>query len=190
MEELISYLYDGEFTFYADVYQLHKKWDHSIIPDINSYPKNTSNWTLRKGEDGFYRGVVRSDGMKKVKPKKQIYGGKLYVLLNGSSLSAAAEFASFIRQYRPGTFIGDEAGGNKVQNTSGYSLTIGLPHSKVIVSIPILLWKMNVSIENDGHGITPDHFVRNTIAEEIAGEDSILRFAYQLIDNSIDQEER
>ena len=184
VEELISYIYNKEFVFYKDVYQLHKKWDISIIPEISEYPKNISSWTLKKGTDGYYRAMIGVDGKKKVKPSKNNYSGKLYILINGSTLSAAAEFTSFIKQYRQAVFIGDEAGGNKTQNTSGYDLKIGLPNSKIIVAIPIILWKMNVAFENDGHGIKPDYFIKNSIQEEINNEDRVLNFTYEFIKKS------
>lgn len=115
------------------------------------------------------------------KPKKDTYKENLYILINGSTLSAAAEFASFIKNYRKATFIGDEAGGNKVQNTSGYSLIIGLPNSKIIAAIPIILWKMNVDFKNDGHGVIPDYSVSNTIEDEINSRDGVMEFTLDLI---------
>ena len=183
VEELISYLYNQPFTFYKDVYQNHKRWDPSIIPEINSYP-SSSGWALKKGEDGYFRASVGADGTKRIRPKKNTFGGKLYILINGSSLSAAAEFASFMKDHRKTIFIGDEAGGNKVQNTSGYHLIIGLPNAKIVVAIPIILWKMNVSFENDGHGIKPDHWIQNSIEEEINNEDAVLDFAFELMRKS------
>ncbi len=184
VEELISYLYSKPFQFYGDVYQLHKKWDLSIIPAIHHYPQGNANWTLKKGGDGFFRGIVGNDGLKMAKPKKQVYKHNLYLLTNGNTLSAAAEFASFIKYYRPAIFIGEEAGGNKFQNTSGYALQIGLPNSKLIAEIPIILWKMNVEVENDGHGIKPDYWVRNTIENEVQHTDSVLNFAIRHIQNT------
>ena len=184
VEELISYIYGQEFIFYEDVYQLHKKWDTSIIPESSRYSKITAKWAYKKGEDGHYRAIAGNDGMKKRKPKKNYFQGELYVLINGSSLSAAAEFASFIKQYRKATFIGDEAGGNKTQNTSGRWLILVLPNSKIYALIPFVLWKMNVNFENDGHGIKPDYYIQNSIQEEIKNEDAALQFTYELIKQS------
>lgn len=185
VEELISYIYGQEFVFYDDVYRLHKDWDTSIIPEISQYQKNISSWAQKKGADGYYRAIAGTDGVKRTKPEKNNFKGKLYILVNGSTLSAAAEFASFIKQHRKATFIGDETGGNKVQNTSGDWLIIGLPNSKVLVFIPYVLWKMNVDFENDGHGIKPDHFVQNSIEEEINNQDKVINFTNELIKKSM-----
>ncbi|MFD0862531.1 S41 family peptidase [Sungkyunkwania multivorans] len=185
VEELISYIYGEEFIFYDDVYRSHKDWDPSIIPEISQYQKNISSWAFKKGDDGYYRAITGSDGMKRKKPKKNYFQGELYILTNGSTLSAAAEFSSFVKQYRKATFIGDETGGNKVQNTSGDWLVIGLPNSKVYAFIPYALWKMNVRFKNDGHGIKPDHFVQNSIEQELNNEDRVVTFTYEMIKRSM-----
>lgn len=44
---------------------------------------------------------------------------------------------------------------------------------------------MNVDFENDGHGVKPDHFIQNSIQEELAGEDAVLEFTYELIKKSM-----
>ncbi len=185
VEELISYIYDQEFQFYIDVYRSHKTWDTSIFPEVSQYPKNISGWAFKKGEDGYFRAIAGIDGMSKTKPKKNNFTGKLYILTNGSTLSAAAEFASFVKQYRNATFIGDETGGNKTQNTSGDWLIIVLPNSKIIAFIPYVLWKMNVNFENDGHGIRPDHFIQNSIQDEMNSVDGVQNFTHRLIKKSM-----
>lgn len=182
VEELISYIHGVQFQFYQDVYRLHKDWDTTIIPERSQYPENISSWAHKKGADGYYRAIAGTDGMKRIKPKKEVYGGNLYILTNGSTLSAAAEFAAFVKQYRKAIFVGEETGGNKTQNTSGEWLIIGLPHSKVFAFIPFVLWKMNVDFENDGYGISPDYWVRNSIQQEIKGDDAVLDFTFELIE--------
>lgn len=188
VEELISYIYGQEFIFYNDVYRKHKDWDTSIIPKISQYQKNISSWAFSKGSDGYFR-ASGSDGTKKTKARKNNFKGELYILTNGSTLSAAAEFASFVKQYRKAIFIGDEAGGNKVQNTSGDWLIIGLPNSKVLAFIPYVLWKMNVDFKNDGYGIKPDYYMQNSIEDEINNRDAITNFTYELIKKSMANKE-
>jgi len=180
VEELISYINPKPSIFYKDVYQLHKKWDKSIIPSISEYPKDISQIALRKGNDNFYRNKG-SDGTKINKPKKNVYPHELFILTNGNTLSAAAEFTSFIKQHRKATFIGEESGGNKVQNTSGDWLKFLLPNSKLAILIPYVVWEMNVDFDNDGYGIQPDHWIRNTIEDELNNTDRALNFTKTLI---------
>jgi len=46
--------------------------------------------------------------------------------------------------------------------------------------IPIILFDMNVSFENNGHGIIPDHIIRNSIDDEIHGIDAVMEYAKKL----------
>ncbi|GAA4272050.1 S41 family peptidase [Aquimarina gracilis] len=184
VEELISYVYNKEFQFYEGIYQLHNKWNKDIIPEISDYPAMRMGWTyLKKEKNGLYK-TTAGDGLNVVKPKKTVYNGKLYVLLNGNSLSAAGEFASFIKQYRNAIFIGEESGGNKVQNTSGDWLKIALPNSKLVIAIPYILWKMNVNFKNDGHGIKPNYLITNTITDELNNYDRAMDFTINHIRKS------
>ncbi|MEL6535846.1 MAG: S41 family peptidase [Bacteroidota bacterium] len=183
VEALLSYLYDQPFVFYKGVYQAHKQWDTSIIPEVAEYPKISFGWAyLKKDPSGLYR-ILFTDGIKQIKPKPDVYTGPLYILGNGNSLSSSGEFASFIRHYREATFIGEEVGGNQVQNTSGQDLIIQLPHSKLLAKIPFVLWKMNVDTENNGHGVQPDYWIRNTIQQELNQEDAVMKFTLDYIAN-------
>ena len=58
-------------------------------------------------------------GMKKSKPNKPQYGGKVYVLTDAGSFSATGETTGIIKHYNRATFIGEEPGGNPYQNVSG-----------------------------------------------------------------------
>jgi C-terminal processing protease CtpA/Prc len=53
-------------------------------------------------------------GLGNFKPNKNNYTGNVYVLVDGGSSSAAAEFAGIIRKHNRATFIGSESGGNPV----------------------------------------------------------------------------
>jgi len=181
VEALLSYLCDQPFVFYKGVYQAHRQWDTSIIPAVAEYPKISLGWAyLKKDPNGLYR-ITITDGIKKVHPQPNVFRGHLYVFGNGNSLSAAGEFGSFIKHHREATFIGEELGGNQVQNTSGQDLIMLLPHSQLAVKIPFVLWKMNVDTENDGHGVQPDYWVRNTIQQELSDEDAVMKFALKHI---------
>ncbi|MBC8082876.1 MAG: hypothetical protein H7Z21_06640, partial [Hymenobacter sp.] len=41
------------------------------------------------------------------KPNENSYNGKLFILINGLSFSAAAEFCSIVRSNQRGKFIGE-----------------------------------------------------------------------------------
>ena len=44
---------------------------------------------------------------------------------------------------------------------------------------------MNIDSKNSGHGIKPNHWVRNTNENELNGEDSVMGFTLELIKKSM-----
>ena len=80
-----------------------------------------------------------------------------------------------------GTFIGQETGGGYYGNTSGYSETFVLPHSKIEIEIPALKFEMKV---NDlipfGKGVIPHHKVIPTFEQLLKGHNAALSFSLKL----------
>lgn len=183
-QELLSYLLDKEFVMYKDVYTITKKIkDKKYYSNQGVFWLNTFSWLkLKKTMDNHYS-LRKIEGMDVFSPKKDNFKGKLYILINGKSFSATGEFTSFLKNNRNVIFIGEEVGGNKVQNTSGISYVITLPYSKQKVKIPLVVWEMNVDYKNDSHGIKPDYWIRNTIDQELNDYDSVLNFTLEFIKN-------
>ncbi len=185
-QELISYLYNKEFVMYKEVYTIANK-----IKDKKYFKKqgvgwlNLMSWTRVKKEKEHYYTPRNDEGRDTYTSKKNAFQGQLYILTNGNSFSAAGEFASFMRHGTGAVFIGEEVGGNKFQATAGVSYTVILPHSQQKVSIPLVVYKMNVNAENDGHGVKPDHRVRNTIEDELEGKDRVMDYAIDLAKRSM-----
>lgn len=117
-------------------------------------------------------------------PTVNVYTGKLYVLINGVSFSATGEVAGMLKSYRKDAiFIGEETGGNPTQNTSGVMVMMSLPNSKVRVMQSLICFETNVNFENNGYGAGPDYPVKNTIEQEIKGEDGVMRWTLDFIKN-------
>jgi C-terminal processing protease CtpA/Prc len=186
-QELISYLYDKEFKLFRKIYTITNK-----IEDKKYYKNegvflfnNVISWLkLKKVKENYYRANTKGSNL--YSPKADNYKGNLYILINGRSFSATGEFTSFIKHHRNAVFIGEEVGGNKFQNSSGIPYYITLPNSKLRMLIPTILWELNVDVENDGHGVKPDYWVRNTITDEMEHRDSVMDFALHLIEESLE----
>lgn len=181
-QELISYLYDKEFILFKNISTITNQ-----IEDKKYYKQEGVFWfntlvrwfKLEKTATNYYR--AKTKGTDLYFPKADNYKGKLYILTNGRSFSATGEFASFIKHHREAVFIGEEVGGNQYQNTSGLSYYITLPHSKLRMFIPTVLWELNVAIQNDAHGVQPDYFVKNSITDELEHRDAAMDFVFELI---------
>ncbi|MBA2339269.1 MAG: hypothetical protein H0V88_02655 [Pyrinomonadaceae bacterium] len=118
-------------------------------------------------------------------PRKDAYQGKIYVLTSGLTYSGGSEFASIIKGNRQATFIGEETGGGYYGNTSGSYIRLTLPHSQIIIRIPLL--KFVVEVGGDipfGRGVIPDYEIQPTIDEYLNGVDAEMNYALKLIRDS------
>jgi len=71
------------------------------------------------------------------------------------------------------------------ENVNGtYDLkTDGLkPNSKNVAIIPLILWKMNVTFENTGRGVIPDHVVKPSIEDVLGKRDVVMDYTIGLIE--------
>ncbi len=113
-------------------------------------------------------------------PRSNHYAGKLYVLINGASGSMAAVVASFIKEYKTATFIGEESGGTMEGNTSEAYTFLVLPNSKIRVMIPLTKKVYNLNAIK-GRGVLPDYNIAPRIDDLLNAVDTELNFALDLI---------
>ncbi len=177
--ELLAYLYDQSFDFYTEM---------STV--VNKIP-NPKHYEEFPGIGNIYVGIaVKKEGdqynVKQLKrtldcaPLNPRFKGQVYVLTNPSSYSATGEMSGVLKSYTNAIFIGEEAGGNPVQNTSGMMLPLVLPNTGVKFQMSFVLFVTNVTFENTGYGILPDYPRRPSFEEHISGEDVVLKYALEL----------
>lgn len=92
------------------------------------------------------------------KPKKTAYTKSLYVLVNGSSFSAASTLASKLQSAGRAEILGEETGGAAKWAVAGQYAVKQLPHSRLL--LPIGLMKVTSYTHGKehrkGHGVDPD----------------------------------
>ena len=178
--DLFGYLHPEPFTFYREISLITRN-----IPDNRLYKDKLFLQELlipfRTKKEGDIYHVKGIAGTKIYPPLSPRFDGPVYVLINGSSFSATGEMTAILKEHDRVVFVGEEAGGNPVQNTSGIMLQLVLPHTKLNVTNPAVLWKMNVSFENTGHGVVPDYPVSLTIEGLLARKDEVMEFTKKLI---------
>lgn len=113
-------------------------------------------------------------------PQKNNFKGKLYVLTNGGSFSNSAIVCSALQAYHRCAFIGEETGGNPNVIAGGGKYTT-LPKTRTQILVPNLQFEIRLKAQNPGTGIQPDHLVKPTLQDILAGRDPILNYTYQLI---------
>ncbi len=120
-------------------------------------------------------------------PQENPFLGKLIVLAGGVTYSGGAEFCSLVREYREDAlFVGEEVGGGYYGNTSGYSLTLTLPHSKIQVEVPLIRYVLDVDGQAEGTGVLPDFPIETPIEDFLSGRDRPLEVAFDLAKIPID----
>ncbi len=115
------------------------------------------------------------------KPVENPYNGKVFILINGLSFSATAEFCSIIRSNQRAKFIGEETGGTYYGNTSGNFVDTILPNTQITVSLPTTKYTMAVKeAKFKDRGIIPDYILIPTINDIIKNKDVQLNYAIKL----------
>ncbi|UGU14454.1 S41 family peptidase [Sinomicrobium kalidii] len=184
---LFAYLTDKDYRKYKYVelsafsYSFYQYTDYNNSKDQKEFEKDLKEEHYL-ADDGR---ILRKPGVEKQEElKENPFLGNVYVLTSGWTYSGGAEFANLMRQHTDAVFVGEEVGGGYYGNTSGYSLELRLPHSKLKVDIPILRFVMDVEGLPFGRGALPDYDVQPTIEEYLKGNDIQLEFVNKLISNS------
>lgn len=87
---------------------------------------------------------------------KNAFKGKIYILINHGTFSAASLMATAIKEQRQCTLIGEETGGGRAGSDAGMGANIVLPYTQCEVLIP-LSWTDSMSSQPDsGEGLKPD----------------------------------
>jgi hypothetical protein len=119
-----------------------------------------------------------------MKPVASPYAGKLYILVNGATGSAASILATLIRVNRKDAiFIGEESGGDMEGPVSGDGLSIVLPNTKLRAEVPYIKRVVNLNgyPNKKGRGIIPDHHITPTPEDLTDIKDAELNFTLKLI---------
>jgi len=136
-----------------------------------------SEWTDRNKKKHFPRYAIG-----KFSPKKKAFTGKLYVLINGGTYSAAGQFSSVIEKYSRGIFIGEEAGGNKaIIGGFFFPRKTSLPHTGIEISPARLYTFYREPNTNNGHGVYPTYTIVPSIQDIGEGRDPVMELALNLI---------
>jgi C-terminal processing protease CtpA/Prc len=118
------------------------------------------------------------------KPQKQyFFHGKVFLLTNGGTFSAAAYLASYLKYLAGATVIGEESGGSLAGTNAMLFVFIKLPETKVYVRFPLYRVNYDLDIKDDGLGIKPDFPVSYTFLDLQNKQDKEMQKVYELVDD-------
>jgi C-terminal processing protease CtpA/Prc len=191
ISSLMSYLADSSYQIIKKI--IAKKPD----PTQNNYTAYFNPSITRSHKAGYLTGqkegnwyaIGTSAEIGKIigytpKAKKDNFKGNLYVLIGGGTFSNAANFTAALKVYRKNVvFIGSETGGTELGCGGGTNQELTLPHSKVVVTIPLMRLISASSNPKDGRGLIPDVEVLYTPEAITQKQDLELEKALQIIDS-------
>lgn len=186
LRKLLSYILNEpsrERGGYAVVNKIgaFKSFEHCM----NYIPIDTifKEFTPAEGREGFYN----FDDAAPIVPDSVInYKGRVYVLINANSCSAATLFpASILRNHR-GVIVGRETATAYHYMTALKFADIRLPNSMLDLRIPLVKLVFDTTQHERipyGRGVIPDHEIRLTLDEVFTDQpDSILNYTLTLIE--------
>lgn len=111
-------------------------------------------FSVKKKKEKF---LLRNNNMFTYKePKKNAFKGKIYLIANGSSFSAASILAAKIKEDKRGIVVGEETGGANDGTVAGRYATLKLPNSKLKLPIGLMLIQPNIEFSNTKKGVIPN----------------------------------
>lgn len=154
-------------------YSLNRVYDDEVFPEYIEQP----------GKEGYY---YHSDLDNITAPDTAVnFRGKVYVLTNERSFSAATVFAAMVVRSHRGVTVGRETpGAYHVMNALKFA-EMRLPNSTFVVRVPLVEIVFD-TIVNDrvpyGRGVLPDYTVPLTLDElSYTNGDAILNYTLELI---------
>lgn len=180
---LFSYLTDIPYTKYKYVelsdfsFSFLSYTDYSGTEDRKELEEElkSENEVSKNGK------IYRKVGLYTPEPLKiNTFKGNIYILTSGWTYSGGAEFSTLMKEHTKAIFIGEETGGGYYGNTSGTSLELTLPNTKLMIGIPILKFVLDVHKGKFGRGTLPDVEVQPTFEEFVNGYDTELEYAKKL----------
>jgi C-terminal processing protease CtpA/Prc len=135
-------------------------------------------FALRQKGDHFV--VTDSDKLAELKrfipAKNYRFNGKVYVLIDGGTLSAAGAAAGMLRAYTKSIFIGTETGGHAGMSNGIRQLTIRGDSTDVALNLPLIHGEFGVPVAERKRGVVPDYIVHQSIHDLAQGKDSEMEF--------------
>lgn len=109
------------------------------------------------------------------------FDGAVFVLIDGGSISATAEFCATVDYYQRATFVGDETGGAAEGDTGGGDISPTLPESHLQIRIPGEAYFSVVDRSNRRRGTLPKYTVHQTVDDLERRRDTVVEFTRELI---------
>ena len=182
-EILLSYLISYKTPYINNIIYKHSRMADEI------YDKQSKNSPLLKRmfvlrelikmKDEPY-GTYDTLIYAQTEPHAQVYKGKLYILVNGLSVSTTGLVCNALREHRGAVFIGQQ-GGFTPEGTFGQVIGFKLPFSKIMGAMSTIRFNSTDSFSIGTNPFLPDIQVDETIDDILKGKDPVLEQTLEII---------
>lgn len=94
--------------------------------------------------------------LKKLEPKPERFNGKVYLLVNGGTASAASCFAAVMKGMKLATIVGQETIGGYAGGGTAVGLDLKLPNSGITAHSGLVYQRFNTTDGDPNRGVLPD----------------------------------
>jgi C-terminal processing protease CtpA/Prc len=148
--------------------------------DLFSYLIDTPTFFAEKFKSPFPESAYGSETP--VIPADAHFKGKLYVLINGGTFSAASLIAANLRADKNVTFIGSETGGAGDKCTGGTFADLTLPHCGLLLHYALNALVVPKSVSAKGRGVMPDVAINYQIIDFVQKKDLEFEWVKENVD--------
>lgn len=173
---LFAHIMDRPFLYYWALETKKDRYDLFRYTDETPAAADELARPLQKNARGWFD-VLGHPNRGLQTPRAPHFAGRVAILIDGGSFSATGETTSAFHYYKKAVFFGEEGGAGYYGNTSGFMVTATLPHSRIRVRVPLVLYTMAVDGYPKDRGLVPDVPVIPTIEDFMAGRDIVLERA-------------
>lgn len=178
---LFAHVMDRPFLYYWALEAKKDRYDLFRYTDETPAAAEELAKPLQKNARGWFD-VLGHPNRGLQSTRKPHFAGRVAILVDGGSFSATGETTSAFHYYKKAVFFGEECGAGYYGNTSGFMVTVTLPHSGIRVRVPLILYTMAVEGYPKDRGLVPDFPVTPTIDDLMAGRDTVLERALAYLD--------
>jgi len=162
VDELFSYLIAEPYTSQIIAHTITKN-----LPNQKHYKYGFGEFlemrkTFKLKKEGAIYRITRNKEFQTLQPAKNSFQGKVYVLANPFTFSGATDFMGLLKNIN-------------------LMPSLILPNTRIEAIIPLAHSKTINNFPDDGLGIAPDFFVKNSIEDVLEGKDAALKFTLELI---------
>ncbi len=182
--------------FYEEIFsELEDKNINNLVIDLrdnmggrNEFADDIVPFIIKKdNDDPYLKKTISWEGKERIyklpRRNKHAYNGKVFVLVNGKTFSAASMLARYLKEYANTIVIGEETGTRYEGFAAGSNESVHLPNSNLRIDIPRyhILFPKSQKQKTSNKGLLPDHEVENSVSDIVNETDAVLEYVMGLV---------